>query len=69
MNNKNFEFRGNQSSNNSYPGMYSHENLSYGNNKNVLQPPFGFSNKQVEKKPTVEDLLGIFITETRSHLR
>ena len=69
MNNKNFGFQGNQLSNNYYFGMYNHENLSYDNNRNVLQPSSGFSNQQVEKKPSVEDLVGTFITETRNCFR
>ena len=34
---------------------------------NVLQPPPSFMNQQPEKKPSLEDLLGTFITETRNH--
>ena len=67
MNNRNFGFQGNQLSNNYYPSMHNHENMSYSNNKNVLQPPPGFSNQQVGKKPLVEDLLGTLITKIRSH--
>ena len=69
VNNRNFGFQGKQSSNNYYLGVRNHENLLYGNNRNVLQPPPGFSNQQVEKKPSVEDLLGTFIAETRNRLK
>ncbi|XP_024029937.1 uncharacterized protein LOC112094091 [Morus notabilis] len=33
--------------------------------RNVLQPPPGFNQQVVEKKPSVEDLLSTFIVETR----
>ncbi|XP_062085183.1 uncharacterized protein LOC133791269 [Humulus lupulus] len=48
-----------------HPGLRNHENFSYANNKNVLQPPPGFnSQQQQEKKQSLEDILGTFIMES-----
>ena len=66
LNNRNFGYRGNQLPNNYHLSVWNHENFSYGNNQNVLQPPPGYANQQVEKKPLVEDLLGTFIAKTRN---
>ena len=33
---------------------------------NALQPPPGFNNQMVGKKPSVEDLLGSFILEAKN---
>ncbi|XP_062118885.1 uncharacterized protein LOC133832577 [Humulus lupulus] len=65
----NFSFPNNYRSNimpNYYhPGLRNHENFSYANNKNVLQPPPGFnSQQQQEKKKSLEDILGTFIMES-----
>ena len=38
---------------------------TYGNSRNVLQPPSGYNNKVAEKKPSLEDILSAFIVETR----
>ncbi|PON50721.1 hypothetical protein TorRG33x02_313500 [Trema orientale] len=48
-----------------YPGLRNHENFSYGNTRNVLQPPPGFNPPVSEKKSSLEDLLSTFIVETR----
>jgi hypothetical protein len=67
VNGRNFSRRGNYSANQYHPGLRNHENLSYGNNANVLQPPSGFNNQaSSEGKPSLEDILGTFISETRS---
>lgn len=36
------------------------------NTGNVLQPPFGFNNQASEGKPSQEDMLEIFILETKA---
>ncbi|XP_022843229.1 uncharacterized protein LOC111366765 [Olea europaea var. sylvestris] len=46
--------------------LRNHENLSYGNNRNTLQPPPVFNTQNSEGKPSLEDILGTFISETRS---
>ncbi|PON31148.1 hypothetical protein PanWU01x14_372170 [Parasponia andersonii] len=46
-------------------GFRNHENFSYANNKNVLQPPPGLNQPVEEKKPSLEDILSTFIMETR----
>ena len=47
-----------------HPGLRSHENFSYGNSRNVLQPALDFDNKVAEKKPSLENILSIFIAKT-----
>ncbi|XP_022880834.1 uncharacterized protein LOC111398110 [Olea europaea var. sylvestris] len=66
INSGNFNQRGNYSSNHYHPGLRNHENLLYGNNRNTLQPPTGFNNQHSEGKPSLEDILGTFISKTRS---
>ncbi|KAI3465801.1 hypothetical protein Pfo_022464 [Paulownia fortunei] len=74
VNNHNFNFRGNQLPTHYYPRLRNHENFSYVNNRNVLQPPPVYNNPphpnpQVgEKKASVEDLISTFIGETRARL-
>jgi hypothetical protein len=65
VNNRNFNYRPNHLPTHYHPGLRNHENFSYANNRNVLQPPPGFNQQAVEKKPSVEDLLSTFIVETR----
>ena len=65
VNNCNPSYQGNNLPNYYHPGLRNHENFSYGNTKNVLQPP-EFNNQAVEMKSSFEDLLGKFISETRS---
>ncbi|XP_062105572.1 uncharacterized protein LOC133817167 [Humulus lupulus] len=65
----NCSFTNNSRSNNMpnyyHLGLHNHENFSYANNKNVLQPPPGFnSQQQQEKKKSLEDILGLFIMES-----
>ncbi|MCQ7416360.1 retropepsin-like domain-containing protein, partial [Salmonella enterica] len=62
----NFNSRG--YNNNSTPTHYhpsnrNHENFSYANNKNVLNPP-GFTPQSQENKKSLEDLVGAFIAES-----
>ncbi|PON44675.1 hypothetical protein TorRG33x02_330330, partial [Trema orientale] len=69
LNNQNFNYQGNNMSNNLpthyHPSLRNHENFSYANNRNVLQPPPGLNLPVVEKKPSLEDILSTFILETR----
>ncbi|WP_216668129.1 hypothetical protein, partial [Proteus mirabilis] len=51
VNNRNFNYRGNNMPNYYHAGLRNHKNLSYGNNRNVLQPPPGYDNKAPKKKP------------------
>ena len=69
VNNKHFKYQENQLPNNYHLDLCNHDNLSYGNYQNVLQPPPRFANQQVEEKSSVKDLLAIFITETRDHFK
>ncbi|XP_024030361.1 uncharacterized protein LOC112094221 [Morus notabilis] len=69
MNSRNFNYRSNNMPSNLpsqyHPGLQNHENFSYGNNKNVLQPPPGYSQPLSQSKPSIDDLLSTFIVETR----
>ncbi|XP_022883666.1 uncharacterized protein LOC111400483 [Olea europaea var. sylvestris] len=67
VNSRNYNKRGSYQANNYHPGLKNHENLSYGNNRNTLQPPPGFNTQNSDGKPPLEDILGTFISETRSH--
>ncbi|GMN64086.1 hypothetical protein TIFTF001_033160 [Ficus carica] len=61
----NFNYMPNHLPTHYHPGLRNHENLSYANNRNVLQPPPSFNQQVVEKELSVEDLLSTFIVETR----
>ena len=66
INNRNYNY----CPNNKLPTHYhlvlrNHENFPYANPRNALQPPPGYSQPMVEKKPSVEELLSTFIMETR----
>ncbi|XP_073051355.1 uncharacterized protein [Primulina eburnea] len=65
INNRGFGgYRGNPPPNTYHPGLRNHENFSYANNKNVLNPPPGFNTQKGEGKPSFEDLVGTFVTES-----
>ncbi|XP_073309941.1 uncharacterized protein [Primulina huaijiensis] len=68
INNRNFGgyggYRGNPPPNTYHPGLRNHENFSYANNKNVLNPPPGFNTQKGEGKPSFEDLVGTFVAES-----
>lgn len=49
-----------------HPGFHNHENFSYGNTKNMLQPPPRFYQIMVKKKLSLEDLSTTYIIEPRS---
>ncbi|XP_022874214.1 uncharacterized protein LOC111393042 [Olea europaea var. sylvestris] len=57
---------GNQQKVDSVMRLRNHENLSYGNNRNTLQPPPGFNIQNSDGKPPLEDIRGTSISETRS---
>ncbi|KAI3454880.1 hypothetical protein Pfo_011543 [Paulownia fortunei] len=58
VNNHNFNFRGNQLPTHYHPGLRNHENFSYANNQNVLQPPLARLNKDETKIDNIETQLG-----------
>ncbi|XP_073049544.1 uncharacterized protein [Primulina eburnea] len=65
INNRGFGgYRGNPPLNTYHPSLRNHENFSYANNKNVLNPPPGFNTQKGEGKPSFEDLVGTFVTES-----
>ncbi|XP_022857587.1 uncharacterized protein LOC111378584 [Olea europaea var. sylvestris] len=66
VNGRNFNQRGKYSANQYHQGLQNHEKLYYGNNANVLQPPLGYNNQASDGKPSLEDILETFISETRS---
>ncbi|XP_022857584.1 uncharacterized protein LOC111378582 [Olea europaea var. sylvestris] len=66
VNSRNYNQRGSYQANHYHLGLRNHENLSYGNNKNTLQPPPRFNTQNSEGKPSLEDILGTFISKTRS---
>ncbi|XP_073138626.1 uncharacterized protein [Henckelia pumila] len=68
-NNKNFSgYRGNPPPNHYHPGLRNHEKFSYANNNNVLNPPPRFNNQMGEGKPSLEDLVSTFVTESSKRL-
>ena len=65
MNNWNFNYCLNNLPTHYRLGLCNHENFSYANPRNSLQPPSWFQQLVVEKKPSIEVLLSTFIVETR----
>ena len=66
VNNRNYNFwTNNNLSTHYHPGLRNHENFSYSNPNNALQPLPRFPYPLAEKKPSLEDLLSIFIMESR----
>ncbi|XP_073275392.1 uncharacterized protein [Primulina huaijiensis] len=57
-------YRGYLPPNTYHPGLRNHENFSYANNKNVLNPPPGFKTSNGEGKPSFEDLVGTFVAKS-----
>ncbi|XP_050254823.1 uncharacterized protein LOC126700654 [Quercus robur] len=66
INNRNYNYRGNPMPNYYHPGLRNHENFSYENTKNVLQPPPGFDSQPSEKKMSLEDAMVSFVEETKA---
>ncbi|XP_041011488.1 uncharacterized protein LOC121255284 [Juglans microcarpa x Juglans regia] len=69
INNRNYNFHGNPMPNYYHPGLRNHENLSYGNTKNMLQPPLGFDSQQSEKKMSLEDAMVSFVEEANARFK
>ncbi|XP_041001613.1 uncharacterized protein LOC121247311 [Juglans microcarpa x Juglans regia] len=69
INNRNYNYRGNPMPNYYHPGLRNHENLSYGNTKNVLQPAPGFDSQSSEKKMSLEDAMVSFVQETNARFK
>ena len=65
VNNRNFNYRPNNLPTHYHPGLRNHENFSYANPRNAMQPPPGFQQLVAEKKPSIEDLMSTFIVEIR----
>ena len=65
LNNRNFNYRPNNLPTHYHPGLRNHENFYYANQRNALQTPPGFQQSVAEKKLSIEDLLSMFIMETR----
>lgn len=66
VNNQNYNYRGNPLPNQYHLWLRNHKNFSYGNTKNVLQPPLGVNDKVSEKKPSLEKLMSTFVVVTRA---
>lgn len=49
-----------------HPGLRNYDIFSYANTKNVLNPPPGFTLHIQENKPSLEDLVGAFVVESRN---
>ncbi|XP_030969898.1 uncharacterized protein LOC115990189 [Quercus lobata] len=69
INNRNYNYRGNPMPNYYHPRLRNHENFSYGNTKNVLQPPPGFDSQPSEKKMSLEDAMISFVEETKARFK
>ncbi|XP_024022388.1 uncharacterized protein LOC112091888 [Morus notabilis] len=68
--NRSFNFRPNNNLPTYYhPGLRNHENFTYANNQNVLQPTLE-SSKPAMKKPSssLEELLKTYIVDSKAHL-
>ena len=65
MNNQPYNYWGNNLPTHYHLELCNHDNFSYGNSRNVLQPLQGYDNKVAENKPSLEDILSTFIVETR----
>ena len=69
INNWNYNYRGNPMPNYYHPGLRNHENFSYGNTKNVLQPPPEFDSQPSKKKMSLEDAMISFVEETKARFK
>ena len=69
INNRSYNYHGNPMPNYYHPGLRNHENFSYGNMKNVLQPPPGFDSQPSEKKMSLEDAMISFVEETKARFK
>ena len=64
INNRNYDYRGSPITSYYHPRLQNHENFSYGNTKNVLQPPPEFDSQPSKKKMSLEDAMTFFVEET-----
>ena len=69
INNRIYNYRGNPMPNYYHPGLRNHENFSYGNTKNVLQPTPEFDSQPSEKKMSLEDAMISFVEETKARFK
>ncbi|KAF5458894.1 hypothetical protein F2P56_022888 [Juglans regia] len=69
INNRNYNYCGNLMPNYYHLGFQNHENLSYGNTKNVLQPHLGFDSQPSEKNMSLEDAMVSFVDETNARFK
>ncbi|XP_073152899.1 uncharacterized protein [Henckelia pumila] len=61
-------YRGNLVPNTYHPGLRNNENFSYANNKNVLNTSPGFNTNKGEGKPSLEDMVSTFVTESSKRM-
>lgn len=61
-------YRGNPVPNTCHTILRNHENLCYANNKNVLNRTLGFNEQKGEDKPSSEDLVGIFVVDSKKRI-
>ncbi|KAK6125377.1 hypothetical protein DH2020_040881 [Rehmannia glutinosa] len=66
VNNRGFNNRGNQLPTHYHPGLRNHENFSYSNTRNVLQPPPGFQNQAKKALTSFINQSNAFMSDTRS---
>ncbi|XP_073120253.1 uncharacterized protein [Henckelia pumila] len=57
-------YRGHPLPNTYHPGLRNHENISYANKKNVLNPPQRFNTNKGEGKASLEDVVSTFVNES-----
>ena len=69
INNQNYDYRGNPITSYYHPRLQNHENFSYGNTKNVLQPPPEFDSQPSKKKMSLEDAMIFFVEETKARFK
>ena len=69
INNRKYNYRGNPIPNYYHPELQNHENFSYGNTKNVLQPTPKFDSQRSEKKMSLKDAMISFVEETKAKFK
>ena len=69
INNRNYNYRGNPITSYYHPRLQNHENFSYGNTKNVLQPLLKFDSQPSKKKMSLEDAMIFFVEETKERFK
>ncbi|XP_073138619.1 uncharacterized protein [Henckelia pumila] len=61
-------YQGNPPHNTYHPSLRNHENFSYANNKNALNPPPGFNTNKGEGKASLEDVVSTFVNESSKRM-